>query len=90
VEQSCLTEQLARATDDVTDYVAAALAAFATEEATEYREEAVLSGSSTTEALSLPVLMGLLLLVVDGGPHGIHLHGAPGLLNSRLGLVLHI
>ena len=30
-----------------------------------------LSGSSTTEALSLPVLMGLLLLVVDGWPHGV-------------------
>jgi len=90
VRQSCLTEKLAWATDDVTDYVAAALAAFETEEATEYRKEAVLSGSSTTEALSLPVLMGLFLLVVDGGPHGVHLHGAPGLLNGRLWLVLHI
>jgi len=74
VEQSCLTDQLARAADDVTDYVAAALAAFETEETPKYREEAVLSCSSTTEAVSFPVLVGFLLLAVDGGPHGIHLH----------------
>jgi hypothetical protein len=85
-----LAEHLARATDDVTDEIAASLEAFATEEAAEYREEAVLSCSSSTEAVSLSVLRGFLLLSVGGRPHGIHLHRAPGLFSGRLRLVLHI
>jgi len=85
-----LAEHLARAANDVTDAVAAALAAFAAEEASEDREEAVLSCSSTTEAVGLPVLMSFLLIVVGGWPHGIHFHRTPGLFNSHLRLVLHI
>lgn len=85
-----LANQLAWATDDVTDDVAASLATFTAEEAAEYREETVLSCSSTAEAVGLPVLVGILLLVGGGRPHGIHFHGAPGLLNSCLLLVLHV
>lgn len=90
MKQLNLANQLAWATDDVTDDVAASLATFTAEEAAEYREETVLSCSSTAEAVGLPVLLGILLLAGGGRPHGIHFHGAPGLFNSCLLLVLHV
>lgn len=90
VKQSSLAKQLAWATDDVTDDITASLATFTAEEAAEYREETVLSCSSTAEAAGLPMLVGFLLLVGGGRPHGIHFHGTSGLFNSRLLLVLHV
>jgi len=69
-----LTKHLARATNDVSDAIAAAFATFATEEAAEYRQETVLSCPSSTESIGFPMLVGFLLLAVDGWSHGIHLH----------------
>jgi len=86
------TKHLTWATNNVPYDVAAAFAAFATEEATEYRQEAVLRRSSTTEAVGFPVFVAFLLLAIGGWPCDVHLHRTPGLLNGRgvLCLVLHV
>jgi len=87
----CLAEQLARAADNIADDIATSLAAFEAKEAAEAGEEAVLSRSSSTKALSFSFLRGLLRLLGGGGPHGIHLHGPPGLFNGGgCGVVRHV
>jgi len=77
-----LAANLAWAANDITDDVAASLTAFRAKEATKHREEAILSCSSSTEAVSFSNLSGLLSIVI-GGPHGTHIHRV-----SRLGLCI--
>jgi len=69
-----LANELTRATNDVANDVTTSLEAFAAEEASEDRQKAVLSCSSSTETSGLALLLGFLLLAVGGRPHGVHLH----------------
>jgi len=84
-----LAAHLARAADDICTAFAAVLAAFEAKETFEGTEEAVLGSSSSTETLSLMLLVGL-GVVGRSRVHDAHLHGSLRLAGGGLSSGRHV
>lgn len=84
-----LTAHLARAADDICATFAAVLAAFEAQETLEGTDEAVFSSSSSTETLSV-VLLVVLIVVGRSRVHDAHLNGSLRLVGGGLSGGLHV
>lgn len=78
-----LTTHLARATDDICAALAAVLATFEANETPECTKEAVFGSSSSTETLSM-VLLVVLTILNRSRVHNAHLYGSLGLVSGGL------